>query len=597
MTITHLGTAPDDTSIVVQQSVPAVKDALKRYGEILASNPTMPICDILPLIFKLKGKPYTVTKTHFPQEPMYRITGLVPSQQVTKAGRQVAKSTALASSGILRATMIPYYNHLTVTPLFEQVRKFSSNYVKPFLIESTVRTLITKPGTDNSVLQRTLANGSSLFYNYATNDPNRIRGTSADELNLDELQDFDLSILGVIESCLDASPYKIRRYSGTPKTFDGPLQVYWERSSQGVWHIPCHNCYKVNRCDTRGQLLKMVDNATTLVCGFCGKPVDSAGGYYVHDVPERRLTFPGYHLPQVIFPMHYADPLAWDKIQSSIREQPKFYFYNEILGESIDVGLKMLTQEELARAATVEPVEPSGFKSQDYYASAMGVDWGGKGREMAADKEEFISNTAMALGGIRPDGIIEIKYLYRTPYSADLAQESAIVYDAFSKSGVNWFAHDFTGAGYTREVMMVQQGVPARTLVPFTYAFMSMNKKIVEYNKPGPAGSRNSWTLDKSRSLRLLCELIRTRQVLLPSWEKSKHMLTDFFSLFEESKDSARAGQTILVKRLLRHTDDIVHAINFVVMGLYKSTNKWPNLAKAFEKLEGEPETWTHRDA
>ncbi len=590
-------TAPNENNLVVQQSIPAVKDALQKYGEILATNPTMPICDILPLIFKLKGKPYSILNTHFPMEPMFRLTGLVPPQQVLRAGRQVSKSSTLASTGILRAAMIPHFNLLTICPLFEQIRKYSTNYVKPFLADSTIRTTIMRPGTDNSVLQRTLANGSNLFYNFGVNDANRIRGTAADELALDEAQDIDLTIVPIIESCLDASKYKIRRYSGTPKTFDGPLQVYWERSSQAVWHIPCRNCYKVNRCDTRGQLLKMVDNPTTLVCGFCGKPVDSFLGYYLHDVPERRLTFPGYHIPQVIFPMHYADPRAWFKIQEAIKFQPKFYIYNEILGESLDVGLKMLTQEEIARAATLVPATPSSFDHRDYYATACGVDWGGKGKEMAADKEEFISNTAVALGGMRTDGVIEIKYLYRTPYSADLNQESQIVFDIFSQSKVNWFAHDFTGAGYTREVMMVQSGVPVRCLVPFTYAWMSLNKKIVEYNKPGPAGSRTSWTLDKSRSLRLLCELIRTKQVLLPDWEKSKEMLRDFFSLFEESKDSSRSGQMILVKRLPRHTDDIVHAINFVVMSLYNSTKKWPDLAKAFEKLEGEPETWTHRDA
>lgn len=583
--------------MVVQQSVPTVRDALRRYGEILEQNPGMPICDILPLIFRLKGQPYSVTSTHFPQEPMFRIKGITPVQQITKAGRQISKSTVLASVGILRAAAIPYFNHLTVTPLFEQVRKFSSNYVKPFLSECAIRTTILRPGTDNSVLQRTLANGSNLFYNYASNTADRIRGTSSDQVDFDEMQDLDLTVLPIIESCLDASKYKIRRYSGTPKTFDGPLQVYWERSSQAIWHIPCRNCYKVNRCDVEGQILKMIDNPKTLVCGFCGQPIDSSQGYYIHGFPERRLTFPGYHQPQVIFPMHYRDPRAWTKIQDSLKHQPKFYVYNEILGESIDVGLKMLTQEELKRAAVLTPTPPHQFNSSDYLMTACGIDWGGKGKEKTTDREEFISNTAVALGGIRSDGIIEIKWLYRTPYESDIVQETNIVKDILANARVHRLAHDFTGAGLTREAMIVQAGIPEGCmLVPYTYAMMSFNKPIVFHNPPGPKGTRNSWTLDKSRSLRLLCELIRTKQVLLPDWEQNKQFLNDFFSIFEEARDSSRSGQVIQVKRMDRHTDDVVHAINFVVMSLYHSLKRWPNIAKAFENLPGEPETWTHRD-
>ena len=217
---------------------PSFNDALVKLRRLRAAHPDMPLSHVLPLIFRLKGKPYSIAEGHFLFEHEYAVHN-IPRRQIDKAGRQVSKSTNKASGGILRAATHPHYNLLTVTPLFEQVRKFSNNYVKPFLMESSLKARLMATGSDQQVLQRTLSNGSNMFYNYASNSADRIRGTPADEIDADEIQDFDLDVLPVIQSCLDASPYKIERYSGTPKTFDNAIQVYWEQSSMGIWHIPC----------------------------------------------------------------------------------------------------------------------------------------------------------------------------------------------------------------------------------------------------------------------------------------------------------------------------------------------------------------------
>ncbi len=584
----------------VDAGIPRLQEALTRYREALEYNPTLSAAAILPLIFRLKGKPFSL-EDHFPQETMFRLV-TVPRRQVTKAGRQVGKSIGLAASGILRAATTPYFNHLTVTPLFEQVRRFSSNYVKPFLTECSVKSAILRPGTDNSVLQRTLANGSNLFYNYASNSADRIRGTAADELSADECQDFDLDILPVIESCLDASPLQIMRFSGTPKTFDGPLQVYWELSSQAIWHIPCQEtgCKFENVCtveDNGGHLLAMIDNPFTLVCAKCGKPLDARYGQYVHKFPDRRWSFPGYHMPQVIFPMHYADRGKWRKIQETMREKPKFYLYNEILGESIDTGLKLLAQAEIDAAAITPPVKPAGFDAPNYRVSAVGVDWGGKGKEKAQDKEEFISNTAVAIAGMRGDGRIEVPFVYRTPYAADHYREAAIVKEIFSECGADWLAHDFGGAGDVRESIMVDKGVNRKRVIPMTYAGLSPNKPPIYFNNGGPDGARSSYIVDKARSLLLLCELIRTQQVLLPRQENQyiKSCLSDFLSIYSEDMETPR-GKTRLVKRLPRRTDDIVHAVNFAVMTIYHNTGDWPKMAAAFMTLDMPDPVWRDED-
>ena len=119
--------------------------------------------------------------------------------------------------------------------------------------------------------------------------------------------------------------------------------------------------------------------------------------------------------------------------------------------------------------------------------------------------------------------------------------------------------------------------------MPFTYSVMPPTKPIVYYNPPAARGVRSSYTLDKPRSLLLLAELIKRKMVRLPSGDRylNDH-LKEFLNVYEESIENSRGSPTRLVKRLSRRTDDIVHAVNFAVMGLYHASQKWPEVTKAF---------------
>jgi hypothetical protein len=584
----------ENVSLGGDAALPSYNDALGRLSKARQANPNMPLSAALPLIFKLKGKPYSIANTHFLFEHEYA-THNIPRRQIDKAGRQLSKSTNKAAGGIIRAASHPYYNMLSVTPLFEQIRKFSNNYVRPFLKESIVRARLMDESRDQQVLQRTLGNGSNLFYNYATNSADRIRGTSCDEVAVDELQDFDIDVLPVIQSCLDASPYKLERYSGTPKTFDNPIEVYWEQSSQGIWHIPCEatGCKHVNVCCVDGDILNMIGDNTqrkdgsprTLICAKCGGPLDSRGGYFIHRFPERRLTFSGYHEPQIVFPMHYNSPLSWDKILDTLRNKPKYIFYNEVLGESYDTGQKLMTIKDLTAAATAKYVRPSQLDKSRYNAVMLGVDWGGKGREKTTDTEDFISNTALALAGINVHGIVDVMWGYATPYIADHFQEASIVKEAAATAGVNYICHDFGGAGNIRESILTHMGWPLSKLCPFTY-MAQPNQDIINFSPSGEAGPRNYWSLDKARSLLMLCELIKCGKVRFAPYEgPMQHLMNDFLSIFEEIRDNPRGRGMNLVHRIPKRHDDFVHAVNYAVMGLYHHTQFWPDMAQSWHKM------------
>ena len=543
---------------------------------------------LLPLLFTLRGKPYSLDWSHFMFKPMFEFAQM-PRRSMLKCGRQVSKSTSLAAAQIMRARFQEFYNIVTVMPLFEQVRKFSSNYVRPFITSSPFSGLIT---TDtDSVMQKQFPNGSSLYYSYSSGDPNRVRGVAADECNFDEVQDLDMQDLPIIESCMSASPYKIVRYTGTPKTFDNTIQLLWEDSSQAHWHIKC-GCGKENRAtmDDGGDLINMIGDGSvrmdgkfnTLLCAKCGELLNSRTGYYIHYFPERRKTLAGHHVPQPVLPMHYESPKDWMVLLEVMRDKPKYIFYNEVLGESFDAGAKILTIDQIRQAAQAPPCMPDTYDHGRFIATAIGVDWGGRGKEKSADTEDFISNTAIALVGMRPDGVIEVRWLHKIPYTVDHAHETEMVANVGAQAHADWLAVDYGGQGNVQEEMLTIRGVPKQRIVPFTYAVMSPTKPIVHY-APGGVGSRSSYTLDKPRSILLLCELIKAGKILFPKDDKylQDHLL-DFLSIYEEMIDNPSGSPRRLVKRQPRRHDDIVHAINFAVMALFNQMNAWPGLAAAF---------------
>ena len=403
--------------------------------------------------------------------------------------------------------------------------------------------------------------------------------------NFDEIQDLPLDDLPVIESCMAASPFKIARYTGTPKTFDNTIHILWEDSSQAIWHIPCQTtgCKHLNRATVSGDLIQMLGEKT-LTCAKCMQPLNSRLGFWVHDYPDRRMTFPGYHVPQPVLPMHYESPKDWYVLMENYRTKPTYVFYNETLGESFDSGAKLLTRDQLETAATIEPAGPGAFNINQYVDAMLGIDWGGRGKEKTTDSEDFISNTAFALAGLRSDGSIDIPWLHKIPYAIDISEESGLAVDCAKNTGISYIAMDYGGQGNVQEQRLIAGGFPKERIVPFTYnGSMSYRRPIVFYQPPRHFGVRSSYTLDKSRSILLLIELIKAGLVRLPKGQQfMENHLKDFLNIYEESIEDPRGPRRRIIRRMSKRTDDIVHAINFACMALFHRNGRWPKLAEAF---------------
>ncbi len=563
---------------------------------------------MLPLIFNLNGRPYELDD-HFPFEPLYNRN--LPENLCLKTGRQTSKSTNQASRSLLLATSIPYFTTLFVFPLYEQVRRFSTQYVRKFIDESPLKKFWTGSSTENSVLQRSFTNFSKMFFSFATLSADRIRGISANMCAFDEVQDLDPSHLPIIRECMSHSVItdprtgerraaRLSVYTGTPKSLDNTLEREWQRSSQAEWVIPCLNpgCNKYNYPARGLDLEKMIGpyhddigevhkgKKPAVICAKCGRSVNPRDGFWHHKYPALIRDYPGFHVPQIIMPIHYAEPKAWGKLvakQNGAENYTTARFYNEVLGESYDLGAKLITETDMKRAAVLgwrndekNPSPVANRVRRRYTRTFMGVDWGGGG-------EEDVSFTTAAVVGLLGNGSMEVVYGRRLLFLNDPLAEAVELMRIYNTFHCDHLAHDYNGAGSLHEVFMLQAGLSLERVVPFVY-YRSAAKDLVVYHGSEDDHHRSYYLLDKARSLKFLCELIKLQRIRFFDWDfvdvDNRGLLHDFLSLVEHKTDTARAGEVYSIHRAAAFPDDFAHSVNFAAMGLFHHTGQWPNLAQ-----------------
>jgi hypothetical protein len=570
-----------------QHSAEAKVVLLKALAEQKAFPSLEPI---LPLVLRLNGKPYGI-HDHFPFSPLFRV--LMPKNQVWKTGRQLSKSTSLAAHGVVVANSIPFFKTLYVTPLFEQIRRFSNNYVRSFIEQSPVKSQWSGTDTENNVLQRSFKNKSMMLFSFAMLDADRVRGVSADRMCIDEVQDMDPEFIPIIQETMSYSRFAMSHFTGTPKSLDNPLEGLYRRSSAAEWFIPCAHCKHWNIPSREHDLDAMIgpyrDDITEMspgtVCAKCQKPVNPRMGRWVHRYPDRRWQFAGYHVPQLLLPLHYGDPEKWNTLllkREGWGNMTQAQFYNEVLGESIDAGQKLVSETELRDASILpwqnkkEP-EPACLKNiMDYKNRILAIDWGGGG-------EEGISFTVAAVLGFRPDGVIDCLWARRLIIGGDHLQEAKECMRIANKFNCDLVAHDYTGAGTVRETVMVQAGFNLDRVMAVRLV-RSASQDLMVYKPPTQINHRAHYSLDKTRSLLYTCQAIKLLQVRFfqYDWESQENpgLIADFLALIENKADSRSGSDIYTIQRNVLLSDDFAQAVNIGCAALWHTNQAWPNFAQ-----------------
>ena len=568
--------------------------SVKHHAYLLqkmAANKCFPSLEpLLPLILNLNGKPYTL-ENHFPFAPLFRL--MMPKSQVWCTGRQVAKSTGLASHGVVVSNAIPFFKTLFVTPLFEQIRRFSNNYVRSFIDQSPIKSQWVGTETENNVLQRSFKNKSLMLFSYALLDADRCRGISADRVCIDECQDMDPDHIPIIQETMSFSSYAITHFTGTPKTMDNPLEGLYRRSSMGEWFIPCHSCRHWNIPALEHDLDAMIGPFTPhiserypgTICAKCRKPISPRHGRWVHRNPDRRWLFAGYHVPQILLPLHFANAEKWHTLlmkREGFGNMTQAQFYNEVLGVSVDSGQKLITETELRGAcqlpwANAREPDPKCFENlHNYKHKILAIDWGGGG-------EEGISFTVLAIIGFRHDGSIDVIWSKRLLIGSDHLAEAVECMKWAQKFDVDFVAHDYTGAGTVRETVMVQAGFNLDRVMALRLV-RAASQDIMLFKPATPLNHRQHYSLDKTRSLLYTCQAIKLKMVRFFQYDwasqENPGLIADFLALVENKTESRLGGDIYTITRNVLLSDDFAQAVNIGCAAAWHVNQAWPNFAE-----------------
>jgi hypothetical protein len=551
------------------------KQQHQRIDDIVASlvsvvKQTQSWVPALGLLIHIRGAPFTAGM--MPQFEALFSMQLSPNF-ILKCGRQVGKSSNMAAKSIVMSAMIPYFQTLFVTPQFEMTRRFSSNYVRPLLDFSPIADAVLSTSCEKSVLQKTMVNQAMMHFSYAYLDADRVRGIPADRCCIDEAQDINVDFIPEIVQTMGRSDWKIMDLSGTPKTFDNAMEYYWEKSSMAEWLIPCDVCSYINNPHVDADGLKMIGDKT-LICAKCSTPLDSVNGYWQHMRPGAMTEFIGRHVPQFIMPYHYQNKRNWRKIVAAKHGGiSKRLFYNEILGESCDVGAKLVTETDLKTASSL-PVKMEYHTAQrltrGYMFRALGVDWGGRG-------EDSMSFTKLAVIGMRADGRCDLLWGENLARFPDGGAEVARVVNVFNDYNCNALAHDTGGTAGMRDTMLAHVGFPMKHVVPMSY-ITTWTREVVNYHETTETVRRPYYSVDKTKSLILTALCIKHGFLLFPKYESCKHLLEDFLALVEHKSETKRGSDIYLINRNPALSDDFAHAVNFAAMAAFHMNDAWPNL-------------------
>jgi len=516
-------------------------------------------------------------------------------------------STSLAAQGVVFSNSIPYFSTLYVTPLFEMIRRFSHNYVREFIDNSPVHRLFTGKKTTNQILQRSFINGSAMYFSYAFLDAERTRGIPADKNVIDEVQDMNHDFLQIIHETLSGSPWALKQYAGTPKSLDNTMESLWQDSSQAEWMIKClrggcgHWNIPSENWDLWGMIGKwhrdICEECPGVVCSMCRQPVNPRMGRWVHAYPERRWTFAGYHVPQIIMPMHYANQEKWDILVGKSEghyNTTRTTFLNEVCGESCDAGSKLITESDL-KAAAVLPwpckAKEAAAKMPRYLYKILAVDWGGGGGRVsgAAKKKDGeaqrlrTSFTSLSVLGILPTGQIDCIWGMRSVRTHDFEWEARLCLEAMIHFKCTHFAHDYSNAGEGRLILMLQAGLPPSNVLNIRYH--GVGHDFMEFHEPDDASPHAWYSLDKSRSLVTTCQCIKYGIIRFFQYDyvdqSKKGVMRDFLALIEEKVDSRLGTDVYTIVRNPNASDDFAQATNIGCCALWWMVGKFPDIAEA----------------
>jgi hypothetical protein len=457
---------------------------------------------------------------------------------VLVAGRQVEKSSSMASIAITRCCVIPSHTVLVIQPRDAQTKIFSQQRFDPMATDSEVLQELFL-GTKNvwQVGAKIFNNGSVANFKSCFYSADPIRGITSGDLFIDELQDVISDNIPVLEECQSHifPEDRFNLYAGTPKTTSNTLNLHYKETCQFEWMVKCQGCKHYNFLDAK------VIGKHHYICSRCGKQIyPLLHGEWVAMRPSKIDDRWGFRVSQIMVPfMRHSEVL--NKMENP--NIPTRVFHNEVLGLSYDVGQLLLTEGDILRRC--EPRVPDTHetihKRRDVFLCA-GVDHGtgdfaaggmtdlGVARK-ASTRPSF---TAIALGGFCSDNKFRIFRLIKfTGEMANLARQPEFIDEVIRSYGAKWIMSDHGFGAHTNARLVSDHG--------WTRVEDELNPLLMECEYSGIQKIPVKW---HSRAYRYIVQRnfaiehtvdgIKKGEILFFNEGEMKPYLDDFTTMFTE---------------------------------------------------------------
>jgi hypothetical protein len=397
---------------------------------------------------------------------------------------------------------------------------------------------------DHSVQQQVRAkefkNGSMIFLRSCFHTADGVRGITADNECIDEVQDILADNIPVIEECSARKAPRTITYTGTPKTFDNTIAQLWNKSSQCYWAVKCTHCNHWN-------FPLGMDNIHDeyLMCSKCHKEIYAITGRYVAMYPDRE--FIGYHVSQL---MLYGVPgtgLPWKRVIEK-RDDPMYglaKFTNECLGFSYDQGAKLITEADLLACSNTDlgPMLRDRIAAWGIRIVCAGVDWGVLGGN---------THTVLTIGGLNEEGKLHVFFAKKFPVDQDPVDQVEEVLSLINGAGCLWVAAD-RGGGHTANAFL-RKGLAWGKLHEIEY-----KPKVLRGMEFNPKSK--SWITDRTRAMAGMIIDIKMKRFLFHGYGIMKPFFDDLLTLTCEYNDNLRAYQIL---RNIDVPDDFAHALTYL---------------------------------
>lgn len=491
-----------------------------------------------------------------------------------KTSRQSTKTTFVRNKLFTRSITRNNNSALYVGPTGNQLSDFSKKKFDTILSHNPVlKNHYKRTDLDWNVTFKQFPNGSTINLRSVGghNGAEGIRGGTYNDIFKDEFQSYQEEDIPVIDSCADTFDGKNGRpmayyvNTGTPLSFQNPIEKEWNLSYGFEWLMQCPHCSVHHPRHGRRVGgwqepigMKHIDRSRPfLFCQHCGKDMNRRPdgkvmpphGQWVATNSKGR--FPGYRVVRLMMPWCRWRSDNNDGVLDRMETWGERQFANEVMGLAFESGNAPLTESQIKSCCLDYQLPKSGAEieqaAQEYsqFPTFAGLDWA-----MSSD-ESTPSYTKFGVWAVINN---RMRLVFAHSFIGAGAGDPDYVLDAISRwiniFNITLLACDY-GVGY-KENQRLRARHPGK-VITFHYYGSSTGNVRTKYD---PVGAK--YMLPRTPSLNEFFRAVASQRMDLPQYESAKEFTQDWLNVVREISDRTR---TELIRRT--GTDDFLHVANY----------------------------------